>query len=77
MMKTITITGFRRRQDYYLNLSRFEDIHVAKHGKVICVISSPDKRSNRVGAAKKELEGVDTSLETINSIPIDNFYGDD
>ena len=77
IMKTITITDFRRRQGYYLNLSRFEDIHVTKHGKVICVISNPNKRSNRVGSAKKELEGVDTSLETLNSIPIDNFYGDD
>ena len=32
------------------------------------------KTSKRLGAAKKEMEGSDTSLETLNSIPVDGFY---
>ncbi len=76
-MKTITITDFRRRQGYYLNLSQTEDIYITKHGEIICAISNPKKRSKRLGAAKKEMKDFDISLKDFNSIPIDNFYGDD
>ena len=32
-----------------------------------------NRPSKRLGAAKKELEGCDTSLETLNSIPVEGF----
>ena len=32
-----------------------------------------NRLSKRLGAAKKELEGCDTSLETLNSIPVEGF----
>ena len=32
-----------------------------------------DKKSKRIGAAKKEMDGFDLSLEDLNSIPIDDF----
>lgn len=32
-----------------------------------------DKKSKRIGAAKKEMDGFDLSLEDFNSIPIDDF----
>ena len=51
-------------------------IFISKNGKPIVQMTLITKKNtNRVGAAKKEMEGFDISLEDFNSIPIDDFYG--
>lgn len=51
-------------------------IFISKNGKPIVQMTLINKKNtNRVGAAKKEMEGFDISLEDFNSIPIDDFYG--
>ena len=51
-----------------------ESIVITKNGKPVAqLISINKKNSKRVGAAKKELEDFDLSLEDFNSIPIDDF----
>ena len=51
-------------------------IFISKNGKPIVQMTLINKKNtNRVGAAKKEMEGFDISLEEFNSIPIDDFYG--
>ena len=53
-----------------------EVIFISKNGKPIVQMTLiPRKNTNRVGAAKKEMEGFDMSLEEFNSLPIDDFYG--
>ena len=53
-----------------------EVIFISKNGKPIVQMTLINKKNtNRVGAAKKEMEGFDISLEEFNSIPIDDFYG--
>ena len=75
-MIKITVTEFRKNVDYYLKRSQKEDVLITKYGEPYRLLSSNNKNYLRVGAAKKELKGLDTSLETLNSIPIDDFYGD-
>ena len=53
-----------------------EVIFISKNGKPIVQMTLINKKNtNRVGAAKKDMEGFDISLEEFNSIPIDDFYG--
>ena len=74
-MIKITVTEFRKNVDYYLELSQKEDVLITKYGEAYCLLSSNNKHNLRVGAAKKEMEGFDISLEELNSIPIEDFYG--
>ena len=76
-MIKITVTEFRKNVDYYLKRSQKEDVLITKYGEPYRLLSSNNKNYLRVGAAKKETGGLDTSLETLNSIPIDDFYGDE
>ena len=74
-MIKITVTEFRKNVDYYLELSQKEDVLITKYGEAYRLLSSNNKHNLRVGAAKKEMEGFDISLEELNSIPIEDFYG--
>ena len=44
-MRYITITEFRNKLSYYMELSRREDIYVTKNNKVITVLTNPDNKS--------------------------------
>ena len=74
-MIKITVTEFRKNVDYYLELSQKEDVLITKYGEAYRLLSSNNKHNLRVGASKKEMEGFDISLEELNSIPIEDFYG--
>ena len=51
-----------------------ECIVVSKNGKPVAQITLiAKKNSKRVGIAKKEMNGFDTSLEDFNSIPVEGF----
>ena len=51
-----------------------ETIIISKNGKPLVQMTLICKKnSKRIGAAKKEMEGFDLSLEEFNSIPIDDF----
>ena len=51
-----------------------EQVIISKNGKpVVQMILLTKKNSKRVGAAKKEMEGFDLSLEDFNSIPVGDF----
>ena len=52
-------------------------IYISKNGKPIVQLTLiKNKKTKRLGAAKKEMKGFDLSLEDFNSIPVDNFYGE-
>lgn len=54
-----------------------EVIYISKNGKPVVQLSLiRNKKSKRIGAAKKEMKDFDLSLEEFNSIPVDDFYGD-
>lgn len=51
-----------------------EQVIVSKNGKPVVQMTLLTKKNlKRVGAAKKEMEGFDLSLEDFNSIPIGDF----
>lgn len=51
-----------------------EMIIISKNGKpVVQMTLISKKNSKRIGAAKKEMEGFDMSLEDFNSIVVDGF----
>ena len=41
----ITVTELKKNLGYYLELSKSEDVYVTKKGKVITLLTSPDKKS--------------------------------
>ena len=43
MIKT-SITNFKNNLAYYIKMSANEDIHVTRYGKVVAVLSNPDKQ---------------------------------
>ena len=52
-------------------------IYISKNGKpVVQLTLIKNKKSKRLGVAKKEMKGFDLSLEEFNSISIGDFYGD-
>lgn len=54
-----------------------EVIYISKNGKPIVQLTLiRHKNSKRLGAAKKEMNGFDISLEDFNNIPIGDFYGE-
>ena len=54
-----------------------EVIYISKNGKPIVQLTLiKNKKSKRLGAAKKEMKDFDLSLEEFNNIPIGDFYGD-
>lgn len=54
-----------------------EVIYIKKNGKPIVQLTLiRNKKSKRIGAAKKEMKDFNLSLEEFNDIPIDEFYGD-
>lgn len=54
-----------------------EIIYISKNGKpVVQLTLIKNKKSKRVGAAKKEMKGFDLSLEDFNNIPVGDFCGD-
>ena len=51
-----------------------EQVIISKNGKpVVQMTLLTKKNSKRVGAAKKEMEGFDLSLEDFNSISVGDF----
>lgn len=51
-----------------------DSIIISKNGKpVVQMLLINKKNSKRVGAAKKEMKDFDLTLETFNSIPIEDF----
>ena len=77
-MMTISVTTLRKRFDYYIDLAQKENIYVTRYGKVIALLTHPtnSNKNIRLGVAKDEMKGFDISLEDLNSIPIDEFDGD-
>ncbi len=54
-----------------------EIIYIKKNGKPIVQLTLiRNKKSKRIGAAKKEMKDFNLSLEEFNDISIDEFYGD-
>ena len=54
-----------------------EIIYISKNGKpVVQLTLIKNKKSKRVGVAKKEMKNFNLSLEDFNNIPIGDFYGD-
>ncbi len=54
-----------------------EVIYIKKNGKPIVQLTLiRNKKSKRIGAAKKEMKDFNLSLEEFNDISIDDFYGD-
>ena len=54
-----------------------EIIYISKNGKpVVQLTLIKNKKSKRLGIAKKEMKDFSLSLEDFNSIPINDFYGD-
>ena len=54
-----------------------EVIYIKKNGKPIVQLTLiRNKKSKRIGAAKKEMKDFNLSLEEFNDISIDEFYGD-
>lgn len=54
-----------------------EVIYISKNGKPIVQLTLIRHKNNkRLGAAKKEMNGFDISLEDFNNIPIGDFYGE-
>ena len=52
-------------------------IYISKNGKpVVQLTLIRNKKSKRLGVAKKEMKDFNLSLEDFNSIPMDEFYGD-
>ena len=51
-----------------------EIIYISKNGKPIAQLTLiRDKKSKRVGVAKKEMKGFDLSLEEFDNITVDHF----
>ena len=52
-------------------------IYISKNGKPIVQLTLiKNKRTKRLGVAKKEMAGFNMSQEEFDNIPIDDFYGD-
>ena len=52
-------------------------IYISKNGKPLVQLTLiKNKRSKRLGVAKKEMKGFNLSLEEFNSISVGDFYGD-
>ena len=52
-------------------------IYISKNGKpVVQLTLVRNKKSKRLGAAKKEMKDFCLSLEDFNNIPIADFYGE-
>ena len=52
-------------------------IYISKNGKpVVQLTLITNKKTKRIGAARKEMAGFVLSQEEFDSIPIDDFYGD-
>lgn len=52
-------------------------IYISKNGKPIAQLTLiKNKKSKRIGVAKKEMKDFNLSLEEFNDIPLDDFYGD-
>ena len=51
-----------------------ETVIVKKNGKPVAqLMPISQKKSKRIGIAKKEMEGFDISMEEFDAIPIDDF----
>ena len=49
-------------------------IYISKNGKLVAQLTLvKNKKYERLGAARKEMQGFDLSLEDFNNIPIDCF----
>ncbi len=54
-----------------------EIIYISKNGKpVVQLTLIRNKKSKRVGVAKKEMKDFNLSLEDFNNISVGDFYGD-
>ena len=54
-----------------------EIIYISKNGKPIVQLTLiKNKKTKRLGIAKKEMTCFNLSQEEFDSIPIDDFYGD-
>ena len=54
-----------------------EIIYISKNGKpVVQLTLIKNKKSKRVGVAKKEMKDFNLSLEEFNNIQVGDFYGD-
>ncbi|MBQ6731180.1 MAG: hypothetical protein IJR08_04655 [Bacilli bacterium] len=54
-----------------------EIIYISKNGKpVVQLTLIKNKKSKRVGVAKKEMKDFNLSLEDFNNISVGDFYGD-
>ena len=42
-MCKVSVTDFRNKLSYYIELSEIEDIHITKNGEVVAILTSPNK----------------------------------
>ena len=43
-MNKISVTEFRKKLNYYIDLSKTEEIAITKYGKVVAILSNDDKQ---------------------------------
>ena len=52
-------------------------IYISKNGRTVAKLTlCKDKKCMRLGAATKEMKGLNLSFEEFNNIPIGDFYAD-
>ena len=75
-MIKVSLTEFNKNRTHYILMIKEDSVLVTRYGKPYRLYSlAKNENHKRVGVAKKEMEGFDISLEELNSIPIEDFYG--
>ena len=76
-MIKVSLTEFNKNKDTYISIIDKDSVLVTRYGKPYRLYSlTTNEETKRLGAAKEEMKGFDISLEELNSIPVDDFYGD-
>ena len=76
-MIKVSLTEFKKNEAAYISIIDKESVLVTRYGKpyrLYCL--AIEKNNKRIGAAKEEMEEFDISLEELNSIPVNEFYGE-
>ena len=76
-MIKVSLTEFNKNKDTYISMIDKDSVLVTRYGQTYRLYSlATNEETKRLGAAKEEMKGFDISLEELNSIPVDDFYGD-
>ena len=75
-MIKVSLTEFNKNKAHYILMIKEDSVLVTRYGKPYRLYSiANNENCKRVGVAKEEMNGFDISLEELNSIPIEDFYG--